>query len=385
MKKLSILFIAIIAFIGFNACTSDDDVVFVAQPDEEGISFTNSFSETYTLTNSTSDNLAERFVWNEVDFDAPTTLTYELQGSADSEFNEFDVLGSTSSNNMGVTVGEMLSLAEDAELDNDPQTEAPNVGQIYFRVRAFAGDGEANALEEYSDESALTVELPEAEEEEEEEGESKRQLYLVGDATEAGWSENNNNTPLFRDGDNNDIYYFQGRFAGGDDVEGFKLLEELGAWQPQWGGTNGELFVNPGDGDDPDAFGVDNDTYYSLMVNVDEMTYTWEEIDQSAATVYNEIGIIGTATTGDDDGWNDDIDLTQSDFNPHIWYINDLELADGEAKFRANGAWDVSWGAATEFSGQGANNNDPNIPVTAGTYDVWFNTLDARYILIPQQ
>lgn len=383
MKKFSIIFIAIIAFLGFNACTSDDDVVFVAQPDEEGISFTNSFSETYVLTKSTSDNLAERFVWNEVDFDAPTTITYELQGSADPEFNEFDVLGNTSSNNMSVTVGEMLSLAEDAGLDNDPETEAPNTGEIYFRVRAFAGDGEANALEEISEVSALTVELPEAEEEEEEE--SKREFYLVGDATAAGWDPDNNNTPLFRDGENDDIYYFQGRFAGGDDVEGFKLLEELGAWQPQWGGTNGELFVNPGDGNDPDAFGVDNDAYYSLMVNVDEMTYTWEEIDESTATVYNEIGIIGTATTGDDDGWNDDIDLIQSDFNPHIWYINDLELADGEAKFRADGAWDISWGATTEYSGQGANNNDPNIPVTAGTYDVWFNTLDARYILIPQQ
>ena len=27
--------------------------------------------------------------------------------------------------------------------------------------------------------------------------------------------------------------------------------------------------------------------------------------------------------------------------------------SNGEAKFRANGTWDVNWGAAAEFSGQG--------------------------------
>ena len=65
MKKLSILLFAFVAFISFNACTSDDDIVFVAQPDPEGIEFTNTFSEVYLLTSSTSNILAERFVWND--------------------------------------------------------------------------------------------------------------------------------------------------------------------------------------------------------------------------------------------------------------------------------------------------------------------------------
>ena len=133
-------------------------------------------------------------------------------------------------------------------------------------------------------------------------------------------------------------------------------------------------------GEDPDAFPVEDDAYYSLMVNVDEMTYTWEAIDESTADVQTNIGIIGDSTP---DGWDADTNMTQSEFNPHIWYIQGIELVDGFAKFRANDAWDINWGSETPVSGQ-TTAGGPDIPVTAGTYDVWFNTLDGRYTFIPQ-
>lgn len=382
MKKFSILLLAFVALLSFNACTQDDDIVFVAQPDPEGIQFSNSLQSMYTLPSGNPDNLAERFVWNEVDFEAPTTISYELQGSASETFDSYMVIGSTGNNNLGVTIGQMLELAEEAGLDNDPETDMPNAGTLYFKVRAFAGEGEGNALEEFSEVVSVNVELPEAEEEGEP---AKTNLYFVGDATAAGWSNNNNNTPMFRDGENDNIFYFQGRFAGGPDVEGFKLLEMLGAWQPQWGGTDGTLGVNPGDGTDPAAFSVDNDAYYSLMVNIDDMTYTWEEIDESEATVYETIGIVGEGTSvgwPNDDNPTPDLVMTQSEFNPHIWYMEDVVLSDGPLKFRANLAWDVNWGGATFPSGEATGDD---IQATAGTYDVWFNTLDGRYIFIPQE
>ncbi|MDX1426242.1 MAG: SusF/SusE family outer membrane protein [Salegentibacter mishustinae] len=382
MKKFSILLLAFVALLSFNACTQDDDIVFVAQPDPEGIQFSNSLQSMYTLPSGNPDNLAERFVWNEVDFEAPTTISYELQGSASETFDSYMVIGSTGNNNLGVTIGQMLELAEEAGLDNDPETDMPNTGTLYFKVRAFAGEGEGNALEEFSEVVSVNVELPEAEEEGEP---AKTNLYFVGDATAAGWSNNNNNTPMFRDGENDNIFYFQGRFAGGPDVEGFKLLEMLGAWQPQWGGTDGTLGVNPGDGTDPAAFSVDNDAYYSLMVNIDDMTYTWEEIDESEATVYETIGIVGEGTSvgwPNDDNPTPDLVMTQSEFNPHIWYMEDVVLSDGPLKFRANLAWDVNWGGATFPSGEATGDD---IQATAGTYDVWFNTLDGRYIFIPQE
>ena len=59
-----------------------------------------------------------------------------------------------------------------------------------------------------------------------------------------------------------------------------------------------------------------------------------------------------------------------------------MVLTDGEIKFRADDAWDVSWGSDTALSGF-ATLGGPNIPAMAGTYDIWFNDLDGGYILIP--
>lgn len=377
MKKLSIILLTFIAVFGFNACTSEDDVVFVAQPDPEGISFTNSFASSYILTEATLTNVAERFVWNEVDFTVPTNENYELQGAISSDFANPVILGSTSETNLSVTVQQLWDLAIDAGLDNDPETPEPNTGSLYFRVVASAGtQGELPTISEIQ---TLTVILPEATGDEEE---TFRYFYLVGDATAAGWNPNNNNTPLFRDPANENIYYFQGRFAGGSAVEGFKLLEILGMWQPQWGlDSSGNLSNSDILGADPSAFPVDSDAYFSFEINVDDMTYSFSEIDASSAPTYPTIGLIGSATPT---GWDSDTDMVQSAFNPHIWYMSDISLIDGEIKFRANDAWDINWGSDTPLTGLGTSGG-PNIPATEGIYDIWFNDLDGRYILIPQE
>ncbi len=372
MKKLSIFLITIIAFIGFTSCEHDDDVVFVAQPDPMGIDFTVNLSGNYILTAQTEPNLAERFVWNEVSFDAPTTVTYELQGSSEADFSAFDVIGTTSETNLGVTVGQMMDLAEDAGYDNDPNTEAPNSGPLYFRVRAFAGTDGSNGISQESDIVSITVTLPEVGEEEG----PKTNLFLVGDATAAGWNPNNNNTAMFRDPANDDLFYYTGYFNAG-----FVKFLEGAAWAPQYGSENGtDLIYRATEADpDPPAIEITTAGYYSITVDLDSMTFSISSYDASGADTYSTIGYIGTATPG---GWDADTDMTQSSHNPHLWYANDIALAEGEMKFRANDAWDVNWGADTAISGQ-ATVNGPNIPVEEGTYDIWFNDLTGSYILVP--
>ncbi|PTX42498.1 uncharacterized protein DUF5019 [Christiangramia gaetbulicola] len=382
MKKFSIFLLTIIAFVGFTSCDHDDDVVFVAQPDPEGIMFTNSTAESYTLTNQTSANIAERFVWNEVDFNAPTPVTYELQGSTASDFSGFDVIGTTSQNNLAVTVSQLMDLAEDAGLDNDPNTEMPNSGQVYFRVRAYAGDGASNSLEEISEMISLNVVLPE---EGEEEAPAKMDLFLVGDATATGWDNTatSNNYPLFRDSENENIYYYTGKLNAGS----VKVIENRGAWAPQYGGENGTLMYRPTeDVADPPAIPVDAAGYYTFTINIDEMTYSLESYDASGATVYNMIGLVGEGTTvgwPGDDNPTPDILLTQSSFDPHIWYAKDVELSEAGIKFRANQTWDVNWGGGQNFpSGQAT--GDDIIVSAEGIYEAWFNDLTGRYIFVPQ-
>ncbi|MDN3593572.1 SusF/SusE family outer membrane protein [Zunongwangia endophytica] len=378
MKKLRLLFIAFIALLSFTACTEDDDFTFTAKPDPDGINFMNTPAETYTLSAANSNNLAERFVWNEVDFDVQTPVNYELQASTEENFSSYDVLGDITQTNLAVTVGQMLELAEEAGLDNDPETEALNTGNVYFKVRAYVGANAGNVVAQTSEILMVSVTLPE------ETGdviELKRELYLVGDATAAGWNNNNNNTPLFRDAENDDLYYFEGRFAGGADVQGFKLLESLGNWQPQWGLNEGVATSSEDLDNDPQAFTVSNDAYYSFTINVADGTYSFDEVDASASATYESIGIIGDSTPA---GWDADTDMTQSEFNPHIWYTKDFVFNDGEFKFRANDAWDVSWGIALAAISGETNLGGENITATPGTYSIWFNDLDGRFLLIPQ-
>ncbi|MCC4212281.1 SusE domain-containing protein [Leeuwenhoekiella parthenopeia] len=211
--------------------------------------------------------------------------------------------------------------------------------------------------------------------------ESFTDLFLVGAATAPGWDNNNNNPAIVRLPDNKDAYRFTGKFNG----DAFKLLEVRGQWQPQWGLNNGNFASSEALGFDPDVLSVSTTGYYTLDVNTKTGTYSITPYDAGGATTYGAMGLIGSGRTGDDTGWGgDDIDFTQSTFDPHLWYLNNITLFDGQVKIRANNAWDVSWGANTAVSGFATSNNGPNIPVSAGTYDIWFSDLTGGYIFIPR-
>ena len=201
-----------------------------------------------------------------------------------------------------------------------------------------------------------------------------KNLYLVGDATEAGWNNNNNNPVLFRDPVNVNKFYFRGYFAAGS----FKVLEKLGEWHPQWGvNGSGVSASNPNGSNEPAVFSIPVAGYYSFEIDINLKTYTLTS--STSGSVYSTIGIIGSSTP---DGWNSDQDMIASSFNPHIWKITNISLTVGEAKFRANNDWGTNWGSDTPFSGIGTLGG-ANIPVNeAGNYDVYFNNLDGRYIFI---
>ena len=147
MKKLTIIGLLMLAFIGFNSCSEDDDLVFTTVAPEEGVVFTSTFLPEYVLTPQTAGNLAERFTWSDAYFNVPTPVTYELQKSLYRTFDDENIIvGTTGGNELGVSVGQMLGYAVEAGLDNDPETEAPNSGQVYFRVRAYVGLDGTQAL-----------------------------------------------------------------------------------------------------------------------------------------------------------------------------------------------------------------------------------------------
>ncbi|WP_125723203.1 SusE domain-containing protein [Flavobacterium ustbae] len=200
--------------------------------------------------------------------------------------------------------------------------------------------------------------------------------YLIGAAVAGGW-DNNVDTPhqpMFRDGKDATKYKFTGYFKAGN----FKLISEKGSWASQLGRADDssiEIKDNAGE------FTIPADGYYTLEFNTKSLKYTLEEFKDAAAIAktYTSVDIIGSVF---DPTWSTPVLLDQSSFNKHVYSKGPTSLGEGEAKFRANNSWDVSWGGNTAFSGGGTGDN---IPVAKSTYVIYFNDLDGSYLMIPNQ
>ncbi|MEM6396328.1 MAG: hypothetical protein AAF741_08280 [Bacteroidota bacterium] len=172
---------------------------------------------------------------------------------------------------------------------------------------------------------------------------------------------------------------FAGPDTDMDDSDGdgvFTLVVELGDgevkfranddWSVNWGGDafpSGAAVMNGAN------IAVTEGLYY-VTLNTNDLTYNFQEI--------TSVGIIGSATPN---SWDNDTNLEPQDDG--LWFAQ-LALTDGEAKFRVNGVWDIiNWGATDFPAGTGVSNG-PNIPVTAGTYDVTFNPVTGEYNFGPE-
>lgn len=363
MKKIFKSFIVLAMIAGFASCEDEQDLKFLS-PDSEFRILSPTSGDAVELSPATPLNPGISLSWEAMDYGTPTEVTYTVQIAENgTDFAApIDLIG-TSNTYASVNSEALNGAAIAAGLENDV------FGTLDVRVRATVGNGAEAAYSDvitYSVKPYVTYPF--------------RDLYLVGNATQDNWNNNSNNYPLFRDPANEDKYYYTGYFNAGS----FKLLEKKGQWQPQWGQNAGVLAVNDGTGSDPGTFDIATAGYYSVVVDLAANTYSIDPYDASGASTYSTIAIIGTATPND---WNDpDTDMTQSTFDPHMWYLNDQLLkAGGEMKFRANNGWDVNWGDTTSYSGLGSPGG-PNIAIgipVDGNYDIWFNDITGRYIYIP--
>ena len=161
-------------------------------------------------------------------------------------------------------------------------------------------------------------------------------LYMAGDAN--GWKQ----IDVLNSDD-------------GAHFTGYMYLNQNGfkfCTQPNWDGTNyGGAFF----GESEDNIMMTQEAgFYQVDVDLSAKTYTLTPFT---------IGIIGSATPK---GWDGDTDMT---YNPEerCWELKDVELTDGEMKFRHTNDWSLSWGGELDNL---TTQNGPNIAVAAGTYDI---------------
>ncbi|MGL2963629.1 T9SS type A sorting domain-containing protein [Flavobacterium sp. RSB2_4_14] len=112
----------------------------------------------------------------------------------------------------------------------------------------------------------------------------------------------------------------------------------------------------------------------SLFVPGGEWVVTFNRITGAYSFDYNSVGILGSGLNGFNVA---DTDLTTADgFN---YTLAGLALTTGEVKFRKNNDWATNWGAAGFPTGTGTQDG-PNIPVTAGTYNISIEIPGGNYV-----
>jgi hypothetical protein len=368
--KFSKLLLFTFLIVNISSCEKEDYLIFTAINQKE-VKFQNEFQDVYKISQQTSNNISERLVWNAPDFDAPTTVTYVVEFSINSDFSTIDMSsGDTSNNHLGVKVSSMLEFAETLGLDDDPNTtfsdgSPNNTGMVYARVTAYAGTSSsgANQSSTVSKTASMNIEVLENV------GACTDAVLsnwgLVGDAVN-GWGGVNrgfaagNDVPFLSNGQD-------GMFrAVATLYDGYFKIREDNAWGVNYGdtGADGTLEQNG------DNIAITAGHY---IIDFDAVNFTITITP--AGTVW---GVVGSATLN---GWGDaeDVKLVPDPCNDGVYIIKDVVLTDGEIKFRQDDAWGVNLGddgadGTTEANGA-------NIAVSAGTYDMTLDTVNGTYTL----
>ncbi len=338
MKNLKILLLTVFAIIGFNSCQDDDDLVFTAAPEAE-FTFVNTFLDDYVLNANAANNIAERFVFNSANFNTPSPVNYVLENSILGDFTDaMSVGGQTTTNEISVTVGQLLEKAEMAGIGEDES------GALSFRIKAFLGD-EGTATEfSYTPIQLINVTIP--------------SQGTGGSGIEPStWG-------VVGSGYNNWGAFADGQFYTTDQanvfvayvtlVPGEIKFRENNAWDNDFGDTGADGTLDAGG----DNIAITDAGTYKITMNLNDNTYAIDEFSW---------GVVGS-------GYNDWGASPDAKF--YYDYTTDtfkvgVRLIDGEIKFRQNNAWDSDFGDTGADGTLDAGGD--NIVVTAGHYTI---TLD---------
>jgi len=351
MKNIKNLGILLITIAGLYSCDTNNDFVFTAQ-EPQSLSFSNSFLEEYVLIPAATNNLGERFTWKDADYGAPALVKYELEWSIIGDFSDaVKFPKEPNGNEIAVTIGELLSIADAIGLDNDPNSpEKPDRGNVFFRLKATIG---IDALPVYSVAQTLTLFLPE--ESTGGGGGLEKSTWGVKGSGYAGWGGSYPDAVFYTTGTPGVLVTYVTL------IDGEIKFRENNAWDSNFGDNGNDGTLDAGGANIPVTAGT-----YKITFNTNDATYTKEVFSW---------GLVGSATLN---GWNGPDARFYYDYTTDTFKVG-VQLIDGEIKFRMNNAWDVNFGD-TGADGTLEAGGD-NIVVTAGYYNITLDLNNNAYTL----
>jgi hypothetical protein len=376
MKHIKLVIISLMSIFLFNSCDEEETAIFIADLSASEIAFQNTFAVEYLLSEETIDNIADRFIWNK-----PTPITtnnYELEASAFSDFLTITSIGNTSNTNHIVTVAQLMSLAQELNLDDDPTTtdingEPNNTGIIYFRIKATIGNGGAGTDEIVSEVANINIKIIEKILDT---GQCDS-LYLLGDATpDIGWN-----------------------FPGEEVTCSQDVLEV----KVRLGNGFMNFFTTPGDWSSARDYSYFENEGYTIDANFENTGDSFKfigtpgiytiTIDKNAKTIIlkesSSLWAVGGAVPG---GWGFNTDTVEFVENtPNLWSASITLSNDIFRLFQTFGTWDTNNNRAyyidQEFTidanleDDGGSDANFNFVGTAGTYTMTVNAIDKTITL----
>jgi hypothetical protein len=358
IKRFSAITMIGILFLVFSSCDDNSELFTISAPTAPVLSelgFTN-----LELDAVNTGNPAVTLNWDETDYGQQAAVNYAIQFANDATFTA-PVTAATITGNTSIT----LSVNEINAAAGSTGLNPFEWSTIYARIVSTLGS--QNSEESISNSIQFNV-YPYF-------NYSFKDYYLVGNATAPDWNNNNNNPAIFRDASDSSVFEYTGYFGSGE----FKLLEEKGLWQPQWGTNDASTIdVNPGDGTDPGTFPNNNSViatagFYTFKINFATKKFTFEAFDADGISSPTSLTLKGTSTT--------DVTMSALTFDGHIWTASNVRLTPGNVTFTTGAG--ANWGGSTSFSGVATNGGDSIPVIVEDDYDVWFNDLTGQYILIP--
>ena len=165
------------------------------------------------------------------------------------------------------------------------------------------------------------------------------------------------------------------------------LGSDFGDWNNAFGSASGDG-VSAAEGKLKANGGAivcpEKNAYYTFTADFSTMTYKWTKLANQNPTEFKNVSLIGVGGKWKD---GDDIDLKQE--APHNWYLAKQEIPAGGLKIRADHKWrdDGNWGFAEgqNYENKGTlitSGGSGNIPVPAGTYNIYFNDITGAYAFV---
>jgi starch-binding outer membrane protein SusE/F len=397
MKKINILIVVILGFIGFTSCTDTRGPVINSAALNGSMTFKLNQPQysnmTYVLDNANADLDMDSLTCVQPDYGFTAAVTYTTQVSFGSTFT------TGSYQNLPTTINGEKVRVNTKEMDKAIIAlyggSLPNpvvTKDVYIRLQAFISDASTTPIAKdtivkplYS--NAIKIKIlpyvlplfPYTEV-------TPRLWYIVG--LDGIWNNSVSGVgtsliPLsIQEGKKYNLsgdgeFIYTGYFKAS---QGFKILRNISDWGSDIWGMTGSSYVYNGGGN----ISVASDGYYKITMNSIDKTLKIVPVTISPAS-YTLIGIIGAFNS-----WGADVAMTaNTSASNHFWSTTFTLSADSQLKLRANADWGTNWGTGGStdgnavYSAMGVGvNGGKNMIETTGTYTVMFNDIDACYFFI---